>query len=403
MPLNNPAPDFALLTAYDLRDFSAEQIFTRSGGAAVSMPTFTTGQGVYEDALFFLNGRAIDTDMTGTGRLLVASLFGASWTLSLNSSDKFVFSSNTDFTVTSTGSSDPLGVGSGTLTATLDGSTYSVTCPNDWTRGAISFTGVTYRVDEVGGGGGSFVFPNQDTTIQDLSLYTRDRATVSDADAFGLDSLDKLDQTAQTSDLINWYITDDGFTECLYLTALGDITWTNTTIRDLLGFSGNETPVTHATSYKRLTSTFKASGVLIPSRPLQGHHLRVSNLSQSRRKIGGGYVSNYVGSYTTSALQFNLDALLDVSDDYRHFTDRWLPLCSSGERVNLYQSWGDSRRTLVSAEVLGAQAAFDTLFTSESNGLYGRVRGSLITADFDLSYPGRLRRRVPVAMEIEHL
>ena len=402
MPLNNPAPDFALLTAYDLRDFSAEQIFTRSGGAAVSMPTFTTGQGVYEDALFFLNGRAIDSDVTGTARLLTTKLFGASWTLSLNSSDKFVFSSDTDFTVTSTGSSDPLGVGSGTLTATLDGSTYSVTCPNDWTRGAISFTGVTYRIDEVSGAV-FFVFPNQDTTIQDLSLYTRDRATVSDADVFGLDSLDKLDQTAQVTTLINWYITDDGFTECLYAAHVGDITWTNTTIRDLLGFSGNETPATHATSFKRLTSTFKASGVLIPSRPLQGHHLRVSNLSQSRRKIGGGYVSNYIGTYTTSALQFDLDALLDVSDDYRHFTDRWLPLCSSGERVNLYQSWGDSRRALVSAEVLGTQAAFDTLFTSESNGLYGRVRGSLITADFDLSYPGRLRRRVPVAMEIEHL
>ena len=29
MPLNNPAPNFALLTAYDLRDFSGEQIFTR--------------------------------------------------------------------------------------------------------------------------------------------------------------------------------------------------------------------------------------------------------------------------------------------------------------------------------------------------------------------------------------
>ena len=168
MPLNNPAPDFALLTAYDLRDFSGEQIFTRSGGAAVSMPTFTTGQGVYEDALFFLNGRAIDSDMTGTARLLTTKLFGASWTLSLNSSDKFVFSSDTDFTVTSTGSSDPLGVGSGTLTATLDGSTYSVTCPNDWSRGAISFTGVAYRIDEVGGAG-SFVFPGQDTTVQDLS------------------------------------------------------------------------------------------------------------------------------------------------------------------------------------------------------------------------------------------
>jgi hypothetical protein len=105
MPLNNPAPQFGLLTAYDLRDLSATQLFTRGGGSAVSLPTFTTGQGVYEDGLFFLNGRSLDADMTGTGRLTTVKLFGASWALSLNSSDKFVFSSNTNFTVTSTGSS----------------------------------------------------------------------------------------------------------------------------------------------------------------------------------------------------------------------------------------------------------------------------------------------------------
>ena len=402
MPLNNPAPQFGLLSAYDLRDFSGEQVFTRSGGSAVSMPTFTTGQGVYEDAVSFLNGRATDTDVTGTGRLGTVKLFGASWALSLNSADKFVFSSSVDFTVTSTGSSDPLGVGSGTLTATLDGSTYSVVCPNDWTRGVTSFTGVTYRIDEVGGAG-SFVFPQQDTSIQDLSLYTRDRSTVSDADVFGLDSLEKLDQTEQSSDLINWYINDDGYAECLYLTSLGHISWTNTTIRDLLGFSGNETPATHATSYSRLTSTFKASGVLIPSRPIQAHHLRVANQSQSRRKIGGGYASNYIGTYITSVIQFDLDALLDLSDDYRHFTNRWLPYASSGERVNVYQSWGDSRRALMTAQVLGGQAAYDTLNTSEDNALYGRVRGSLITSEFDLIYPSRLRRRVPVAIEVEHL
>jgi hypothetical protein len=261
---------------------------------------------------------------------------------------------------------------------------------------------VSYKLDEVGGSN-TFNFPALNVHVQDVTVFIRDQATVSDADVFGLDSLEKLDQTAQSNDAISWFINDDGFVVCSYLTSTGDISWTNTTIRDLLGFSGNETPTTYATIYSLLTSTFKASGVLIPSRPLQGHHLRVSNLSQSRRKIGGGYTSNYIGTYTTSALQFDLDALLDVSDDYRHFTDRWLPLCSSGERMNLYQSWGDSRRALVSAEVLGTQAAFDTLFTSESNGLYGRVRGSLITADFDLSYPGRLRRRVPVAMEIEHL
>ena len=402
MPLNNPAPQFGLLTAYDLRDLSATELFTRSGGSAVSLPTFTTGQGVYEDIVFFLNGRSLDADMTGTGRLTTVKLFGASWALSLNSSDKFVFSSDTNFTVTSTGSSDPLGLGSGTVSATLDGSTYSVTCQNDWTRGATSLSGVTYRLDEVSGAG-SFVFPQQSIKIQDLSVYTRDRASINDADAFGLDSLDKLDQDAQTTDLINWYVNDSGYVECAYLTALGHITWSNTAMRDMLGFTGNETPTTYDTTYSLLTSTHKASGVLIPSRPYQGHHLRVQNLSESRRKISGGYSSNYIGTYVTSMLNFDLDALLDLSDDYQHFIHRWLTHCSSGERVNFYQGWGDSRRSLRTDQIVGAQSAYDSLYTSEDNGEYGRIRGSLVTAEFNLAYPGRLQKRVPVAMEIEHL
>ena len=94
MPLNNPAPAFGLLTAYDLRQLSAKTIFSRSGGSAVSLPTFSTGDGVYEDAVSFLNGRALHSDMTGTGRLTTVKLFGASWALSLSSSDKFVWSSN---------------------------------------------------------------------------------------------------------------------------------------------------------------------------------------------------------------------------------------------------------------------------------------------------------------------
>ena len=143
--------------------------------------------------------------------------------------------------------------------------------------------------------------------------------------------------------------------------------------------------------------------MLIPSRPYQSHHLKGQNVAQARRLIGGGYVSNHIGTYVTSVLRFDLDALLDSSDDYRHFTDRWVPFCSPGERINFYQGWGDSRRALPSASVNSSQPAYDTLYTSEDNGEYGRVRGSLTTETFDLIYPGRLKRRVPVTLEIEHL
>ena len=90
-------------------------------------------------------------------------------------------------------------------------------------------------------------------------------------------------------------------------------------------------------------------------------------------------------------------------DDYRHFTNKFLPLVGPGERINFYQGWGDSRRALITSDIVGSQAAYDLLFTSEDNGDQGRVRGSLIVADYDLIYPTRLRRRVPVTLEIEHL
>jgi hypothetical protein len=259
---------------------------------------------------------------------------------------------------------------------------------------------VLYRVDEVGSSD-TFNFPILLSDIQDVTTFIRGHDE-GDADDFGLSSLQELDNTAQSRTDITWSITDDGFTTCFYQTAKGDVDWTSTTLRDLLGFTGNETPVVDG-SFSRVTSTHKNAGVLLPSRPYQSHHLRVENIGQSRRKIGGGYVSNSIGSYVIGSLRFDLDALLDESDDYRHFTDRFLPLVAPGERVNFYQGWGDSRRALRDAQVVGLQEPFDLLYTSEDNGDQGRVRGSLITSDFDLAYPTRLRRRVPVSLEIEHL
>ena len=400
MPLNNPAPQFALLSAWDMRGLSGDAIFTR-GSTTVSLPTYSTGEGVYEDVLFFLNNRESNSIIQGSGQLMGDATFGgaSSWSITIDENDKVKITADVDFEVTSTGSSDPLGFGSSTVGAVLVGSDYVATAPNDWTRGMIALDVVNYRIDETGGSG-TFNFPQDKPDVQDVTVFLR--SSESDADDFSLSSLTSLDNTAMSTNEISWTITDTGFTQCYYPTSAGDITWSSTTLRDLLGFSGQESPVVDG-SFKRLTSTHKNSGVLLPSRPYQSHHLRVENIGQSRRKIGGGYVSNFIGSYVIGSLAFDLDALLDESDDYRHFTERFLPLIGPGERINFYQGWGDSRRALRTAQVVGSQEAYDLLFTSEDNGDQGRVRGCLITSDFDLAYPTRLRRRVPVSLEIEHL
>jgi len=402
MPLNNPAPQFGLLTEYDMRAYSGVEVFDRSGGSAVSLPTFASGEGVYEDALFFLNRRLMKSDLSFEGQANNNPfVFGTGWKVRIDADDKVYVYSDQDFTLTHIGSIDALGFGSATLSATLVGSDYIITAPNDWLRGELNLDDVSYRIDEVGGSG-TFNLCNIPVYVQDASVGTRDTA-VNDADEFPLTSLTELDSTAQSATDITWFIDSDGRVNCSYLSSIGHISWSSSEIRDLLGFTGDETPVTYATTYSLLTATHKAAGVLIPTRPYQQHHLRGENMGQARRLIGGGYVSNYIGTYITSILRFDLDALLDSTDDYQHFVNRWLPYCGSGERVNFYQGWGDSRRSLPTASVYAGQPAYDTLYTSEDNGAYGRIRGSLTTDKFDLVYPGRLRRRVPVSMEIEHL
>lgn len=399
MPFNEPAPNFGLLTSLDLRGLSAAAIFTRSGGYDVSLPTFTGTQGVYEDTLFFLNARGTDGSLNAIEQIDTVASFGSTWSISINSSDRITITADVDFTITSTGSIDALGFSS-SVNASLIGSDYVATAPSDWLRGVLVLDDVSYRIDEVGGAS-TFNIPAITSDIQDVPSWIRE-PSASDADNFSLSSLQELDNTAQRSSDITWLITDSGLTQCYYRNSLGDISWYNTTIRDLLGFTGDETPVIDGT-ISRLTSTRKAAGVLIPTRPYQNHHLSVDNISQSRRKIGGGYVSNYIGTYITSNLLFDLDALLDSQDDYRHFTNEFLPLVSNGERLNFYQGWGDSRRSLITADVNSTQPAYDLLYTSEDNGDYGRIRGTLITSEYDLIYPSRLRRRVPVTLEIEHL
>jgi len=400
MPLNNPAPQFGLLTSWDMRSLSSVELFSRPGGA-VNMPTFSSGQGIYEDVLFFLNNRESNTSVNGTRQLQTDSTFGlvASWSITINENDKVVITSDTKFDLVPLGSTDPMGFGNSTLTATATGANWEVIAPNDWQRGLAELEDTFYRIDEVGGAG-TFNFPNNVPDVQDITTFLR--LTEGDLDDFSLQSLTELDNTAQSTSDIYWSIDDNGFTHCFYPTSAGAITWSNTTIRDLLGFTGNETSTTSG-SYSRLTSTHKNSGALLPSRPYQAHHLQVQNVGQSRRKIGGGYVTNFVGSYVMSILSFDLDALLDQSDDYKHFTNRFLPLVGPGERINFYQCWGDSRRALRTAQVVGSQEAYDLLYTSEDNGEFGRIRASLLTAEYDLAYPSRLQRRVPVSMEIEHL
>ena len=398
MPGNLVAPNFALMTSLDMRSYSGVDIFTRNSTAR-TMPTFSTGEGIFEDLLFFLNNRESSSIVSAEGQFTVAT-FGSTWEMSINEDDRVTITSDVDFEITSTGTNDSLGFGASTVSASAVGSDYIATAPNDWVRGLVVLDDMSYRIDEVGGSSNTFNIPAIVPDVQDVTTFIR--SSESDSDDLNSTSLQIIDSTNASAADLTWNLNNSGFVTCHYRTSEGDLTWDSTGIRDLLGFTGNETPVVDGV-YSRLTASQYSDAVLFPSRPLQAYHSRLENVGQFRRKIGGGYASNHVGSYVTSIISFDLDARLDQKDDYQRFINRFLPLVGGGERINLYQDFGDSRRSLRIDQVKGNQLNYDLLYTSEENGERGRLRGSLVTVDYDLIYPNRLHRRVPVTIEIENL
>ena len=398
MPLNNPSPNFALLSAFNARTWSGVNVFDR-GSNNVTLPTFGTGEGIYDDAISFLNGRGSLSGMNTSDLLQVTALFGSNWSVSINSSDKVVISCDDQFKVRFKSGTDFFGVGSSSFSS----ATTSFTCPNDWTRGSTIRTAAYEFTDS--SDSNNFTFsPQSGLNAQDLIVAIRERGVVNDADDVNsTNCLEKLDLDANTaSTYIKWYINDNGHVECMYSNAVGDVAWVSTTFRDRLGFSANESP--SGTLTRTLTADYPLPGALYPSRPYQEHHMQTQNVSQSRRKIGGGYASNFIGSYVQSILLFDLDALLDEVDLYRHFTNNFISYIGSGERIAFYQNVGDSRRSLITSGINLNQPAYDLLYTSEDNGNTGRIRCSLVDSNtINLAYPNRLKRRVPVSLLLEHL
>jgi len=400
MPYNTPAPDFALIASFDAREWSGVDVLAYDG-TDVSIPTYSTGSGVYEDGLYFLNGRGVGdttpTDAAGTFTEAISSLanFGTTWTVTLTEADRIKVTSDVSFSVSPLGD-DVLGLG--TQTAAVDGSNYSVTASTDWTRG--NYRGEQYRFDNGSGTTfdafrvGALQWPAQDAICAMRSRATADLDNLSPTDC--LEELIR-DQTGQELRII---LNDIGHVEVWYVTA-SFFAFLNDSFRSRLGFSGNEYATTFGT-LSRLVADYPMPCALFPSRPFQDHHYQVDSLTEARRLIGGGYTSNLIGTYTTSQLAFDLDALLDERDLYRHFTDAFIPYAPNGERVNFYQTWGDSRRSLRSALVTSNQDAYDLIYTSEDNGDCGRLRCSLVSASYDLAF-GSLKRRVPVNMRLEHL
>jgi hypothetical protein len=398
----SPSPNFALLTGLDMSSFP-----TRAGTRGATNIDVTWSSS-YEDAISMLNGRGMATGLDLSAQCLTSSNFGTDWHIGIDADDKLEVSCDIAFRIKFnsssglTGLTDVFGIGTTFVNssgASILGPTLAnaATAPSDWLRGEIiSFS---YTIEQTSGGSNTFTF-NFSGSAQDLIVACRVRGNADIDD--GSNSLEAADVAATSGDS-RWYVNNDGH---VVNSSLGLSAWTwnasDKTLRNFLGFTGNETTTT-VNGYTVLTADNPCSGVLVPSRPYQQNHISVENVAQSRRKIGGGYTSNYIGTYRDNVLGFDLDARLDQVDLYQHFIHNFVPLCSQGERVNFYQVWGDSRRSLITADANADQPAHDLVYTSSRNGFEGRIRGSMKSNEYNLMFPNNMRRRVPVNMRIEHL
>tara|TARA_Y100000592_G_scaffold9199_2_gene12874 strand:+ start:17781 stop:19004 length:1224 start_codon:yes stop_codon:yes gene_type:complete len=402
----NPAPNFCLMSSVDISGYSGN-LLTRSN--TVNFSNFTNSK--FEDMISFLNGRGMNTGFNLPAQLLASSQalggFGSNWFIGIDANDKIEISSSHAFKIkfnassTLIGNKDYLGIGndfvvySGSATIGNPLLSFKVSAPQEWTRGeVISFS---YIIEEVGSGSGSFNF-NFIGGAQDLTVLCRLRGN-SDLDD-NPDCLEALDIAKNNGD-IRYYVNNSGKVTISSI-GLSNVTWNNSDFRNRLGFTGEES-VSTINGYSVLVASNFCPGVLVTSRPYQSSYIDVSNQSEARRKIGGGYTSNYIGTYLTTVLNFDLDARLDLIDLYRHFTNNFISYISKGERINFYQVLGDSRRALISAYSNISQPPHNLLYTSSRNGSEGRIRASLITETYSLNYPSGLARRVPISMRLEHL
>lgn len=358
----------------------------------------------YEDMISFLNGRGMATGKDLSATLLASSNFGSAWHIGINASDQIEVSSDVTFRIrynsstSITSSADVLGIGtdwinySGSATIGSPLLSYAATAPNEWIRGEI--IAFSYEVEQIGGSG-AFLF-NFTGGAQDLIVACRVRGNGDIDDGTG--TLEQADIDSTSSDT-RWYVDNQGYVVNSSL-AIPSLTWNDTSFRNFLGFTGNETTTT-INGYTVLKASNFCSSVLAPTRPYQAFHNGVENVSESRRKISSGHTSNTIGSYPFSQLAFDLDSRLDSIDLYQHFIYKFIPLCATGERINFYQVLGDSRRMLIEADANAEQPAHDLLYTSSRNGFEGRIRASMLTSDYNLVFPRNMRRRVPVSMRFE--
>jgi hypothetical protein len=360
-------PRIALAAAFDPTDWAGTTPFTRSGDTG--RVAFPSSMSTYLDPLSFLHGygsrvvrgySAFATPQT-LAELIAAATGYTNVTATITADDKVSITS--DQLLTPTGG---LGFGfEGGVTLTGSGP-YTATADGEWTRGTVEGFSISYLYLNPGPIAGSVTI----TRAQSVPTTIRDR---NEADADGLASsefcLEDWDNNAGPNEDARWWIDADGHVACRYAVGAGDITWSSTTFRDRLGFSGDETPITSG-GYSILTAEHPLPGFIVPQRPLNRGPLRVrEQTGAASRLMSGGTTGLRNMDATAIDIEMTIGGQIGAdAGEMTHYLNHVLPYAQPGEQFSVFAYWGDPRRSAESR----AATPWSTLVSSELDGIRAR-------------------------------
>lgn len=418
MPGQHPAPPIAIATEVDARAYSAAALFSR-GATGIVMPTYDAGEGLYEDILSFLNGRGSQWATLATDARDLQSEMRAGWADSgaptstdlycfIDFDDKIVIEHRTQptataFTVVNEGSPEffgfaSAGQSSGAYTAS-NGDVYQrIKAPDNWTRGVVQSKLIKINPDGVPPG---FFVPSYWCWAQDVVTLLRGSGGLGDGndvdDMHGragsakvglFDSLETMDNAATdvTQRRIRWGVNAAGRVWVAWPTGAAwsrISSWSSIPIMQALGFDGTEAQLTlGSVAYQLATNPCRY--LLCPTRPAQLIAPMHGGKTNAVRLQNKEVHANTVLSWDAWRLVFRGGGPASPTDEHVHWVRHVLPKIRAGSRMTIYQQWGDPRRALRPDAAHGTtnangtywtQPAYDSLYTSESAGYRGRIRG----------------------------
>lgn len=386
----------------------------------VPLPTYGTGEGIYEDMLHFLNGmgsRSVATAQTLGALTTAAYTGGGTITWGLTSGDLFYVETSggaaTDFTITASTGLSQLGFTSSTYGLVGGATPFRRTAETDWTRGNCSKISIT--IDPAGAGAAFSVAAQR---LQSAITWLRSQDQNDADDQNTASNLERLVQTAVSVHSFRMGISDTGYVWMAWSNgALPAPTWPSASFAARLGFKGDEAIVTTG-GVDVVTATYPCPGVYVSTRGLEEIAPGTLEVSSGVRQTNGVQCVNHIGTYKRRTLSIIVDgpaasysSATSYLDLHRHFLERFVPYVPRGSRLSVYQDWGDPRRALSSFDVTSSQPAYDLLYTAEplpgtmgTGGYRGRLRfrHSIDASDqYAAQWGSRIRQRMPITMLLD--